>query len=637
MVHPLVERATSDMLMGPDWAKNLEICDILNRDPMLAKEVCRGLRRRIRSKNAKVQLLALTLLETMVKNCSDIIHMHIAEKDIPSRMVKVAKKKQRDPRVREKIVFLINSWNEAFGGARARYPQYYIAYQKLLHAGLMYCSTYDKSAPIFTPIQTHPLTYPGDYDAFRQQQQQQQESAEGSEDPEFPTLSLNEIEKARDIINVLAEMINAIEPENKEAFGEEVILDLVQQCRTYKQRVVHLINSTSDESLLGQGLKLNDDLQRLLAKHEALVSGNPVEPDKSNSDQPLIDLGDGDQQPGDGSTSKTKTADDPLQLLLPDASTSNGSSDPNVNSKIDLLSGESTEENNPLAIVPVGDPGPSGLSQQNPLTDMPYHDNPAMNSDPQLAFLSGQGYPMTLQTQGQNIQGTPFGMHPNGNVPNTESPRHQQQDQPQSPGYGSAGGGAFPPPPWETQTEDNMQLVPGNYYPQQPGDNMQLVPANRYPQHPADNTQMVPSNYPQQMQVTQVLVTHTQPTNNGMHPQHPYRSNQVVGMFVQPITNGQLTEIQNQHMQNYYQYYQGNQVVGMQMQGPGMYAEQIPGFGSQQMQYLDQNMQGLSVSDNNVVRRSSYNGPSSGPMRGPPRPEDKLFGDLVNMAKTKPK
>ncbi|KAI9075635.1 hypothetical protein K1719_042385 [Acacia pycnantha] len=81
------------MLIGPDWAMNVEICDILNRDPTQAKDVVKGIKKKIGSKNTKVQLLALTLLGDDHKNCGDIVHMHVVERDVLHEMVRIAKKR----------------------------------------------------------------------------------------------------------------------------------------------------------------------------------------------------------------------------------------------------------------------------------------------------------------------------------------------------------------------------------------------------------------------------------------------------------------------------------------------------------------------------------------------------------------
>jgi len=57
--------------------------------------------------------------------------MHVAERDILHEMVKIVKKRH-DYHVKERILTLIDTWQEVFGGERARYPQYFAAYQELL-------------------------------------------------------------------------------------------------------------------------------------------------------------------------------------------------------------------------------------------------------------------------------------------------------------------------------------------------------------------------------------------------------------------------------------------------------------------------------------------------------------------------
>ncbi|CAN8260027.1 unnamed protein product [Cochlearia groenlandica] len=588
MVHPLVDRATSDMLIGPDWAMNLEICDMLNHEPGQTREVVSGIKKRLSSRTSKVQLLALTLLETMINNCGELIHMQVAEKDILQKMVKMVKRKP-NIQVKEKILILIDTWQESFSGPQGRHPQYYAAYQELLRAGIVF------------PQRLRTTVNSGQ--VGRSYRNTRQEANDNSTESEFPTLSLTEIQNARGIMDVLAEMLNAIDGKNKEGLKQEVIVDLVSQCRTYKQRVVHLVNSTSDESLLCQGLALNDDLQRLLAKHEAIASGNVLteKVEKSEKEAPkdtnqIIDVG----------LSETKDG----SIV---ASETNGP-------KIDLLSGDDFETpngENSLALVPLGPPQPTSpvATPDNSivLIDM-LSDNNCENStstsnphSPNQMVQHSNGFGPVHQEQsfyGQGSSGSVWNLQITQQNQQPSSPGYANQpfsptfSPPASPQYGGQNNNvlALPPPPWEAQS---------------PGSSPQYTPT-----HP--------------MQVTQVVITtHThQPLGynpQGGSPLATNNNNNMFGMFLPPMTGGHISPFGY----NPNNHYNPNTMYGGQPQLPQQ----------QQQQYLlEQQMYGMSLQDNGTNNTNPYQVSSHPPMMKPPmnkKPEDKLFGELVDLTKFK--
>ncbi|KAL5740267.1 hypothetical protein ACOSQ2_029447 [Xanthoceras sorbifolium] len=268
-----VDKATSELLMNPDWTMNIDICDSVNSHQWQAKDVVKAVKKRLQHKSAKVQLLALTLLETMVKNCGDYVHFQIADRNVLGEMVKIVKKKA-DMQVRDKILVLLDSWQEAFGGPGGKHPQYYYAYDELRRFGVQFPKRSPDAAPIFTPPVTHPALrhaqagYGMPSNSSRRLDETMATEIEG--------LSLSSLDSMRDVMELLSDMLQAVNPSDREAVKDEVIVDLVNRCRSNQKKLMQMLTTTGDEELLGQGLELNDCLQTLLAKHDAIAFGSPL-------------------------------------------------------------------------------------------------------------------------------------------------------------------------------------------------------------------------------------------------------------------------------------------------------------------------------------------------------------------------
>ncbi|XP_068653159.1 TOM1-like protein 9 isoform X2 [Aristolochia californica] len=615
-------------------------------------------------------------------------------------MVKIVKKKP-DFHVKEKVLVLIDTWQETFGGARARYPQYYAAYQELLRAGAVFAQRPDRPAPVFTPPQSQPLaSYPPNIHNDRQE----------APESDLPNLSLAQIQNARGITDVLAEMLNALDPGNREGLKQEVIVDLVEQCRTYKQKVVQLVNTTGDEELLCQGLALNDDLQRVLAKHDAIASGAAIRVEKGKSFESLVDVGDADnnRKADQRSTSSTSTAgasqSPHQQLLLPAPPTaSNGTStslvkvDPNM----DLLSGDlsppATANENALALVPVNEPttntAPASQLDMILLSDIFPQNNNTSTSNSLSPSSVNAAAASSVQ---QSIPPQP-GLYSNGNLPN---PGHLHQFEQVSYGqggqynnhasnitawngqvvesssptqqqmlgtYGVANDGSLPPPPWETQTDNNQQTQPGLYSAGQGG---QSPSGSMFSQQPIQSTESMnvggmytqsshtsqqPGMHPlQTMQNIQQMAyagTFPQPIHTGPVPLYSQsmpggqtmglyttsiQSVQVVGMYPQQMHSGQPVSSGSMYSQSI-QDGQRGPLVGMYPRT--MQSGPFAGYSYGQQPTIlfpEQKMYGLSVQDDSRYNANSYYPTSYVEPKKPAKPEDKLFGDLVDFAKSKP-
>ncbi|KAI9141843.1 hypothetical protein BKA69DRAFT_1071517 [Paraphysoderma sedebokerense] len=113
-VEEQVNAATSENLTSEDWGLILDICDTVEKLDS-AREYVVAISKRIPHKNANVSLYALTLIESLVKNCGMKVHLEVSSRPFVNVLINKLNDKNTHQTVRDKILSLVQEWTRLFG------------------------------------------------------------------------------------------------------------------------------------------------------------------------------------------------------------------------------------------------------------------------------------------------------------------------------------------------------------------------------------------------------------------------------------------------------------------------------------------------------------------------------------------
>ncbi|XP_016051981.1 PREDICTED: TOM1-like protein 2 isoform X1 [Miniopterus natalensis] len=320
-----LEKATDGSLQSEDWTLNMEICDIINETEEGPKDAIRALKKRLNgNRNYREVMLALTVLETCVKNCGHRFHVLVANRDfIDSVLVKIISPKNNPPTiVQDKVLALIQAWADAFRSSPDLTGVVHI-YEELKRKGVEFpMADLDALSPIHTPQRSVPEVDPA---ATTPRSQLQQRTSVGSYSspppapfsaPQAPALNVtgpitasseqiarlrSELDIVRGNTKVMSEMLTELVPGQEDSSDLELLQELNRTCRAMQQRVVELISRVCNEEITEELLHVNDALNNVFLRYERFEryrSGRSV-PNASNgvlnevTEDNLIDLGPG--------------------------------------------------------------------------------------------------------------------------------------------------------------------------------------------------------------------------------------------------------------------------------------------------------------------------------------------------------
>jgi len=248
----IIDKATSEYLIGTDWSLNLQLCDALNNDPNGIKEAIKHVAKRMKEKKSRVALLALELIETLVKNC-EVVHPYVGGKEFQADIIKVAQNKKIKDNVRERLLELVQYWADSFQ-KRHDLPLFAQTYFLLRKSGVTFPPR-RKDEP--------PLVFKNAPPAV----------SRSTSSPIRDVAPSKETSSIRESANLCIEMLAYFNVEEEDPNTNDLLKDLIQTCKDALPNVRSAIESGTfkSEDDVMELLALNDDITKMGSTFDELV------------------------------------------------------------------------------------------------------------------------------------------------------------------------------------------------------------------------------------------------------------------------------------------------------------------------------------------------------------------------------
>ncbi|XP_061605591.1 target of Myb protein 1 isoform X6 [Phyllopteryx taeniolatus] len=258
-----IEIATSSSLPSEDWSLNMEICDMINSSEEGPKDAVRAIKKRIvGNKNFKEVMLALTVLETCVKNCGYRFHILVTTRDfIEGVLVRSIIPRNNPPLiVHDRVLGIIQAWADAFRSS-PDLTGVVSVYEDLRRKGLEF-----------------PMTELDGYPSVQA--------------PKRVGALKAELGVVRTNLTMMSDMMSQLDPITVKQAAKE-LLELYTVCKEMQNRIVKIVPRLSEEKLIEELLATNDEMNTTFSRYqrfERQLKNGPNTTQQSHTYVNLTDL-----------------------------------------------------------------------------------------------------------------------------------------------------------------------------------------------------------------------------------------------------------------------------------------------------------------------------------------------------------